>query len=107
MSHLLVLTTMADAAAAERLAAAAVDAGLAACVNISPAVVSVYRWEGETRRETERQLFIKTTAARRDALMDFIRENHPYELPEIVAIPITAGLPGYLDWISAACEEEK
>ena len=101
---LLVITTLPDAESAERLAAVLVEAGLAACVNIGAPVTSVYRWEGRLQRGSERMLTIKTTAARYAELEQAIAEGHPYELPEVIALPITGGLREYLAWIETCTE---
>lgn len=107
---LLVYSTVGDAAAARRLADAIVGAGLAACVNILPPVTSVFRWEAESgdaaeaavQAEDEVMVLIKTSAAAYPALEERLRTEHPYELPEIVAVPIARGLPAFLDWIDEA-----
>jgi periplasmic divalent cation tolerance protein len=99
--HLLVITTVPDAATAETLATRLVDRGLAACVNIGAPVTSIYRWEDGTQRDTELMLTIKTTRARYAGVEAAIADGHPYELPEIIAVPITDGLTGYLAWIEA------
>ncbi len=96
---LLVITTMPDSAAAERLSRSLVEQGLAACVNIGAPVTSIYRWDGEMQQGSEVMLTIKTTQERYPALERAITEGHPYELPELIAVPITNGLPGYLAWI--------
>jgi periplasmic divalent cation tolerance protein len=96
----LVLSTCADGAAALRIAEALVDEELAACVNVIPAVQSVYKWHGKLESAAEHQLLIKTTAARYPRLQARLRELHPYELPEIVAVPIVDGLPDYLSWLN-------
>lgn len=96
---LLVITTLPDQAAAEQLAKRLVKAGLAACVNIGAPMTSIYRWDGDMQRGTEVMLTIKTTDQRYPRLEAAIVDGHPYELPELIAIPITAGLPGYLAWI--------
>jgi len=101
MSTLLVLTNLPDRAAAERLADSLVDKGLAACVNILAPCLSVYRWKDAMQRDEEHPLLIKTTAERYAALEAAIRAGHPYELPEIIAVPIERGLPAYLDWVAA------
>lgn len=98
---LVVLTNCPDAAHAATLAALLVERRLAACVNVLPPCRSVYRWQGKTEDATEVPLLIKTTQACYPALETAIRENHPYELPEIVAVPVMRGLPAYLDWIAA------
>ena len=100
MSTLLVLTNLPDRAAAERLADGLVEKRLAACVNILAPCRSVYRWKDSVRHDEEHPLLIKTTAARYAELETAIRASHPYELPEIIAVPIERGLPAYLDWIA-------
>ncbi len=94
------LTNLPDRAAAEALAAQLVERRVAACVNILSPCRSVYRWRGEVRHEEEHPVLIKTTLERYAALEQAIRAGHPYELPEIVAVPIERGLPEYLRWIA-------
>lgn len=105
--HILVLTTCPDAATAERLATLLVEGGLAACVNIQSGVRSVFRWQGAIESAAEHLLYIKTVAGRYRAVEDAIRSAHPYELPEVIAVPIMAGSEAYLDWIdSLVCERQ-
>jgi len=106
MDALLVLTNLPDVASARALAGHLVEARLAACVNILAPCRSVYRWEGRIEDAEEVPLLIKTTAARYAALEEAIRARHPYELPEIVAVPLTHGLPGYLGWVAAETTDE-
>ena len=101
MSTLLVLTNLPQRAAAERLADLLVEKRLAACVNILAPCRSVYRWQGAVRHDEEHPLLIKTTAERYPALEQALRSGHPYELPEIIAVPIERGLPAYLQWVAA------
>ena len=101
MSALLVLTNLPDRAAAERLADMVVAKNLAACVNILAPCRSVYRWKGAVQHDEEHPMLIKTTQERYGALEQALREGHPYELPEIIAVPIERGLPAYLDWVAA------
>lgn len=101
METLLVLTNLPDEETARRLADRLVGGRLAACVNILAPCRSVYRWEGRIEDAAEVPVLIKTTAARYAELEAAIRELHPYELPEIVAVPIALGLPGYLSWVAA------
>ena len=101
MHSLLVLTNLPDRAAAERLAAMLIEQRLAACVNILAPCRSVYRWKGAVQPDEEHPMLIKTTAERYPALEKALREGHPYELPEIIAVPIERGLPAYLDWVAA------
>jgi periplasmic divalent cation tolerance protein len=96
----LVLCTCPDQDTALELGAQLVEQGLVACVNVLPGLTSIYRWEGTLQREPEALLLIKTVAERFDALSDTLRRLHPYDLPEIIALPITAGLPEYLNWVS-------
>ena len=98
---LLVITNCPDEAAANAIALAVVEAKLAACVNILPRVQSVYRWQGAVESAVEVPLLIKTTSAAYPALEAAIRERHPYDVPEIIALPITTGLPAYLNWLAA------
>ena len=100
MSTLLVLTNLPDRAAAERLADLVVEKRLAACVNILAPCRSVYRWKDAVQHDEEHPLLIKTTAERYPELEEALRAGHPYELPEIVAVPIEQGLPAYLEWVA-------
>jgi periplasmic divalent cation tolerance protein len=90
---------------AEALAAALVEARLAACVQVLH-VRSFYRWEGELRREPEWVLFAKTRTARFDELQAFIRERHSHELPEILQLAVSGGSPDYLRWLAAGTTQE-
>jgi len=101
METLLVLTNCPDEETANSIALAVVEAQLAACVNILPRVQSIYRWQGVVESATEIPLFIKSTAANYPALEKLIVGLHPYEIPEIIALPITQGLPAYLNWVAA------
>jgi periplasmic divalent cation tolerance protein len=96
---LLVLTTLPDRASAEHLAAALVEMRAAACVSILGDCTSVYRWQGKTETASEIPLLIKTTSAAYARLEAAILAQHPYELPEIIAVPVSAGLPAYLQWV--------
>lgn len=97
---LLVLTTLPDRDSAEALAAHLVEARLAACVSIQAPCRSLYRWQGALEAAEEVPLLIKTAADRYDALAAAIGERHPYELPELIALPVTAGSAAYLAWIA-------
>jgi periplasmic divalent cation tolerance protein len=97
----IVMTHLPDAATADALAGALVEARLAACVSFTTGVQSVYRWQGKIERANEVTLTIKTTQRHYAALETAIRAAHPYELPEIIALPVVAGLPSYLHWIVA------
>ncbi len=95
-----VLVTHPDAAGAAALVTALVEERLAACGNIVPGVDSIYRWQGALERARECLVILKTTAAAVDRLMKRIPELHPYEVPEILALPVTAGHAGYLEWVA-------
>ena len=101
MTTLIVITNCPDEETANHIALAVVEARLAACVNILPRVQSIYRWQGAVESAVEVPLLIKTNAATYPALEAAIRERHPYEVPEIIALPISAGLPAYLNWLAA------
>lgn len=98
---LLVYSTCPDSAVAERLARVLVEAGHAACVNIVPAVRSMYLWKGAIQVDDEAMMVIKTTAAQFTGLRDTLVAQHPYELPEVVAVAIEAGHGPYLDWVAS------
>ena len=99
--YLTVLTNLPDQASAQAIASLLVEKRLAACVNIMPPVVSTYRWQGKVETASEVPLMIKTTMKRYPELEAAIRKAHPYEVPEIIALPIHVGLPDYLQWIDA------
>jgi periplasmic divalent cation tolerance protein len=97
--HVLVLTTLPVDADALTFAQALVETRLAACVNLLPAMESVYRWEGKVEQERERQVVIKTSRARVAALWERVRELHPYDVPEFLVLPIVDGNEAYLRWV--------
>ena len=97
--HVVVLSTVARAEDAERIGRALVERGLAACVNVVPGLVSIYRWQGQLESQEERLLLIKTRAERFEALREALVALHPYEVPEVVALPIAAGHAPYLAWL--------
>jgi periplasmic divalent cation tolerance protein len=99
MKALLVFTNLPDRGSAERVADLLIEKKLAACVNILAPCRSVYRWKGAVQHDEEHPLLIKTTAERYAELERALRSAHPYELPEIVAVPIERGLAAYLDWV--------
>lgn len=96
----LILNTCPNQETADTIAAALVDRGLAACVNIVPGVQSVYRWQGKTEKENEILLLIKARGDAFDAVAACISELHPYELPEIIAVTIDGGTEQYLAWLN-------
>lgn len=102
MPALLCLCSCPDEATAERIAHALVTERLAACVNTLPGMGAVYRWQGRVESATEVLLMAKTMDHREPALRARIQALHPYELPEVVAVQLDAGLPAYLAWIAAS-----
>ena len=96
----IVLTSCPDKACAERIAHALVEEGLAACVNILAPMRSVYKWKGKTENASEQLLVIKSATACFPAIRERLRALHPYELPEIISVPIVDGLPEYLAWLN-------
>lgn len=100
METLLIVTNCPDAAVADDIANYLVETGLAACVNILAPCRSVYRWQGTLETATEVPLLIKTSRERYGAVEAAIGERHPYEVPEIIALPIEQGLPAYLNWVA-------
>lgn len=101
-SAVLVLTTIAAAADGTALARTLIDERLAACVNVLPPMISVYRWKGAVEQDQERQLVIKTTRDRVAALEARLRELHAYELPEFLVVGVDHGSEAYLRWIGEA-----
>jgi len=99
---LLVLTTCPDEAIAGRIARELVEAGLAACVSRMPGLRSTYRWKGHVEDEPEVLLLIKTVATRFQELEMRLKSLHPYEVPEIIAVPIVTGSSDYLSWLGTA-----
>ncbi|HEX6402170.1 MAG TPA: divalent-cation tolerance protein CutA [Pseudonocardiaceae bacterium] len=97
--HVIVASTTDSEQAARALAAGAIDAKLGACAQIVGPITSVYRWEGKVQTEQEWRVEIKTTADRVAALTEHIKANHSYDVPEIIATPITGGSPEYLSWL--------
>ena len=98
-SPLLILCTCPDLATAECIAETLVSERLAACANLAPGLTSIYRWQGQIQRDSEVLLLLKTRQAIYPLLEARIRELHPYQNPEIIALPIQAGSAAYLDWI--------
>jgi periplasmic divalent cation tolerance protein len=96
---LLVLTNLPDQESAQRLAQILVASHAAACVSALAACTSVYRWQGQVESAHEVPLLIKSTRSAYARVQEAIRAQHPYELPEIIAIPLSAGLPAYLQWV--------
>jgi len=103
---ILVMTNLPDLPSADALARYLVDQRLAACVNRLSPVHSIYRWQGKVEEAAEIPLLIKTTQRLYKALEEVIKAHHPYELPEIIAIPVSAGLPAYLRWVAEETKTE-
>jgi periplasmic divalent cation tolerance protein len=104
--RLVVLSTVATAEDAERLARALVERRLAACVNVVPGVVSFYRWKGDVHADDERLLVMKTRADRFPALREALVAMHPYEVPEVLAFRVADGAPAYLRWLDESTAED-
>ncbi|NTW51209.1 MAG: divalent-cation tolerance protein CutA [Chlorobiaceae bacterium] len=104
-SYCMVVTTAPDRTGAENLAEGILYNRLAACVQMSD-IRSFFLWDGALQKEGEVALYIKTTEKRYCALEAYIREYHPYDVPEIIKLPVTGGLPGYLAWLDSTTEEK-
>lgn len=100
----IVFITAGSAEEAERIARALVEERLAACANIVPGVTSVYRWEGQVQSDSEVLLVVKTADSRLSRIVERVKELHSYDVPEVVALPITGGSADYLAWLAAAVE---
>ena len=105
-SRFVIVLVTAPPEAGERLAASLVEERLAACVNRIPRIRSGYRWEGKVESDEEELLLIKTKREMFGAVEAHVIKNHPYDLPEVIALPLTAGSAGYLDWIADSVEKE-
>jgi periplasmic divalent cation tolerance protein len=103
MTPLVALSTFPSPDKAAEIARVLVEEQLAACVNLVPAVRSIYRWQGQVSDDAETLAIIKTTRERFEALRARLVELHPYEVPELIALAIEAGHAPYLDWVSATC----
>ena len=104
--ELMVFVTVPSRDDGERIAEAVVGERLAACVNILGAIRSIYRWQGEVARDDEHLLLIKTTRARYPELESRIKELHTYEVPEVIAVSLERGSAEYLNWLSAALDDD-
>jgi periplasmic divalent cation tolerance protein len=105
-SYCMVLTTLPDQEEAENMAEGILNNHLAACVQMT-GIRSFFLWEGGLQKEGEVLLSIKTTEARYSRLEAYIEEYHPYDVPEIIKLPITGGLPGYLNWLDMTTGPDK
>lgn len=104
MDYQLLITTCPDSAVAEKLAQTLLENHLVACVNILPNIQSIYEWKGEIVNDAEVLLFIKTRSEHYAAIEQILLKQHPYEVPELIALSIETGLPSYLAWLSNAVE---
>ena len=104
---LFVISTFPDDETAGRIATELVTGRFAACGNILPGVRSIYRWQGAIEDASETLAFFKTTRARFAEFQQKLRALHPYEVPEIVALPVSDGLPDYLRWVATNCGRDK
>ncbi|OYW36188.1 MAG: divalent-cation tolerance protein CutA [Hydrogenophilales bacterium 12-61-10] len=107
MEPLLVLTNLPDAASAETLAYALIDSRAAACVNVLQPCRSIYRWQGRLETAEEVPLLIKTSVANYPLVEQIVRAQHPYDVPELIALPITQGLPAYFAWLATETERHE
>jgi periplasmic divalent cation tolerance protein len=101
MAALVVLTTVPDAGAGAKLARILVKSGAAVCVNVVPGIHSIYRWKGKVTESREALLVVKAPKKNFRKIEDLIREKHPYELPEVLALSVAGGSAGYLQWLHA------
>lgn len=102
---LLILCTAPDRESALKLSNTLLEQGLAACVNLTSPVTSVYRWQGKLEQSEEILLLIKTTEKQYQRVEAALRAQHPYELPEIIAVPVEQGLDEYLDWVERCVKD--
>ena len=106
MSFKFVLSTCPDLASAHTIAEGLLEHDLAACINLIPNVVSLYKWQGKVEQSAEVQLFIKTDERNWPELQSFIVQNHPYDVPEVIALDLTDGNPSYLSWLTENLKKE-
>ena len=99
MTPAIIYCTCPDIETAERISRLLITQHMAACVNQVPGITSIYEWEGKIEENNEVLLLIKSTEERFASIKRLVLEEHPYELPELIAVPVTKGLPDYLDWI--------
>jgi len=104
---LLALSTFPDAEIARRISSQLVTERFAACANIFPSVESIYRWKEKIESGTETFVFFKVSEDRQSAFQDKLRSLHPYEVPEIIFVPVGEGLPEYLQWVRENCAQAR
>ena len=103
----LLLSNFPDAETARTAVRALVEERLIACGNLIPGVESIYEWKGAMETSAEVMVVCKTTASRADAAQERLRSLHPYEVPEILQIPVSSGWPDYLAWVATQCRPER
>ena len=104
--YILVLITAGSMGEGEKIAGALVEEGLAACCNIIPGIRSVFKWKGEVCKENEALLIVKSKTSVFKKLEERVKKLHSYEVPEIIAIPIEAGLKDYLKWVDEVVKKQ-
>ena len=104
---LLAFSTFPDAETARQISDQLVTERFAACVNILPAVESIYRWKDNIESGNETLVFFKLSEDRQSAFQDKLRSLHPYDVPEIIFVPVAGGLPEYLQWVSKNCSQAR
>ncbi|PRQ21282.1 putative divalent ion tolerance protein, CutA [Rosa chinensis] len=102
---IVVYVTVPNKEVGKKLAESLVREKLAACVNIVPGILSIYQWEGEVQTDSEELLIIKTRQSLFEALTEHVKTNHPYDVPEVIALPINAGSLNYLEWIKNSTKD--
>jgi periplasmic divalent cation tolerance protein len=102
---LLALSTFPDAETARRVSNQLVSERLAACANVLPTIESIYRWKGKIESASETLVFFKVSQERQSTFQDKLRSLHPYDVPEIIFVPVASGLPEYLEWVSENCAQ--
>ena len=109
MSHkiLLAISTFPDSEIARRISNQLVSERLVACANIFPSVESIYRWKEKIESGNETFVFFKVSEGRQSAFQDKLRSLHPYDVPEIIFVPVTGGLPEYLQWVAENCGQAR
>ena len=103
----LALSTFPDPETAREISNQLMSGSFAACANILPAIESIYRWKGEIETGNETLVFFKLSEGRQSAFQDKLRSLHPYDIPEIIFVPVAGGLPDYLEWVSENCGQAR
>jgi periplasmic divalent cation tolerance protein len=104
---LLALSTFPDPETAREISNQLMSGSFAACANILPAIESIYRWKGEIETGNETLVLFKLSENRQSAFQDKLRSLHPYDIPEIIFVPVAGGLPDYLEWVSENCGQAR